>query len=87
MQIISLILTVLVVVFIVSSLCGLFRAKRDIKKNKTQDMRSRPTRKDFIKGKLGADFMPPDLLNSLNNLSPQEQELFQRELLKKFNGE
>lgn len=87
MQIISLILTVLVVVFIVSSLCGLFRAKRDIRKNKTQDMRSRPKRKDFIKGKLGADIMPPDLLNSLNNLSPQEQELFQRELLKKFNGE
>lgn len=87
MQIISLILTVLVVVFIVSSLCGLFRAKRDIKKNKTQDMRSRPKRKDFIKGKLGPDLMPSDLLNSLNNLSPQEQELFQRELLKKFNGE
>lgn len=87
MQIISLILTVLVVVFIVSSLCGLFRAKRDIRKNKTQDMRSRPKRKDFIKGKLGADIMPSDLLNSLNNLSPQEQELFESELLKNFNGE
>lgn len=82
------ILFILVAVFIVSSLVGLLQARRDIRKNKNEDNKFRKSRKDVINEKLNVDTdsdSGADVLSRIANLSPQEQELFKSELLKKFN--
>lgn len=88
MNVLLSILFILVAVFIVSSLVGLLQARRDIRKNKNEDNKFRKSRKDIINEKLNADTdsdSGADVLSRIANLSPQEQELFKSELLKKFN--
>jgi len=84
MSVLATIISVLTLVFLFSSAVGLFLAVRDIRKNKNGDNSFRKTRKARIKESL-ADDTDNNVLDRVNNLSPDEQELFRAELLKKFN--
>ena len=84
MSVLATIISVLALVFLFSSAVGLFLAVRDIRKNKNGDNSFRKTRKARIKESL-ADDTDNNVLDRVNNLSPDEQELFRAELLKKFN--
>ena len=84
MSVLATIISVLTLVFLFSSAVGLFLSVRDIRKNKNGDNSFRKTRKARIKESL-ADDTDNNVLDRVNNLSPDEQELFRAELLKKFN--
>ena len=84
LSIVLTIVSVLAVVFVISSLLGLFLSWRDIKKNKNPDCKFRTTRKGKIKNNnmLASGLSAVD---SYNSLSAAEQEQFKSELLKKLN--
>ena len=85
MAVLSSIVSVLVFVFLVSAVVGLFLAVRDIRKNKNTDCSFRKSRKERIKETLSDD-SDNSVLDSINNLTPDQQELFRSELLKKFDS-
>lgn len=77
-------------VFIVCALLGLFRARRDIRRHKEDDMQLRKTRKEVISEKCNANTDSvdcSDVLRSINNLSDEDKEEFKRQLLAKIRGE
>ena len=88
MNVIISIVSVLIIVFVLSSLVGLFQARRDIKRHKNEDNTLRRSRKEVINEKLKGDINisnDSDVLSAISSLSPQEQELFKSELYKKLN--
>lgn len=83
-DVILVILSVLAVIFVISSLLGLFLSWRDIKKNKNHDCKFRSSRKSKIKNN---NLLRDNLsaVDTYNRLSPADQEKFKSELLKKLN--
>ena len=79
------ILFIFALVFVVCSLVGIFRARSDIRKNKSDDNFFRPTRKQTIKRKIetGLD-SPADVFDDVDNLSDDDKAEFVRQLLAKF---
>lgn len=89
MNVLFIIIAVLLSVFVVSSLVGLFRARSDIKKNKNEDSKYRLSRKDVIEEKRASNSAFPDssiLFNQLANLTDSEKEQFRAELAKRLSG-
>ena len=78
-------LSVFALVFVVCSLVGIFRARSDIRKNKSDDNFFRPTRKQTINQKMSMDSDSAyDVLSAVNSLSDEQKAEFQRQLFAKF---
>lgn len=85
MSVFATVISVFTLVFLFSSAVGLFLAVRDIRKNKNGDNSFRKSRKERIKETLSDDNSGA-LFDTINNLSPAEQEQFRAALREKFNS-
>ena len=87
MDILVTLLAIFAITFVVCSLIGIFRARADIKKHKSDDCSFRKSRKEVIAQKLNSDNCDPfgaDVLSRINNLSDEERAEFERQLRLKF---
>lgn len=79
------ILSLFALVFVVCSLVGIFRARSDIRKNKSDDNFFRPTRKQTINKKMSMDSnSASNVFDDVDHLSDDEKAEFVRQLLSKF---
>ena len=87
MDILVTLLAIFAITFVVCSLIGIFRARADIKKHKSDDCSFRATRKEVIAQKLNGDnnnFGGGDVLSRISALSDEERQEFERQLRLKF---
>lgn len=80
-------ISILAITFVVCSIVGVFRARADIKKHKSDDCTFRKSRKEIIQEKQNADINNAggaDVLSRINNLSETERQEFQRQLMERF---
>ena len=81
------ILSVLAFTFVVCSIIGVFRARADIKKHKSDDCTFRKSRKEIIREKQNADNNNAggaDVLRRISALSDDERQEFERQLRLRF---
>lgn len=74
-------------VFIVCAVLGLFRARRDIRRHKEEDMQLRKTRKEVIQEKQAnsSDINSgADALRAFSGLSDEQKAEFRKQLLARF---
>ena len=87
MDILVTLLAIFAITFVVCSLIGIFRARADIKKHKSDDCSFRKSRKEVIAQKLNVDnnnAFGGDVLSRIGALSDEERAEFERQLRLKF---
>lgn len=87
MDILVTLLAIFAITFVVCSLIGIFRARADIKKHKSDDCSFRKSRKEVISQKLNTDnnnAFGGDVLSRISALSDEERQEFERQLRLKF---
>ena len=87
MDILVTLLSIFALTFVVCSVIGIFRARADIKKHKSDDCSFRKSRKEIIQEKQNVDINDvggADVLSRINNLSDEERQEFIRQLRSRF---
>ena len=87
MDLLVTLLSILALTFVVCSIIGIFRARADIKKHKSDDCTFRKSRKEVIFEKQNADINSAggaDVLRRISALSDDERQEFERQLRLRF---
>lgn len=82
-------LVIFAFLFLICFVVGIFRARKDIKKHKNDDCSFRRSRKEVIFEKLNDNNSRPvdnSVLSRLSNLTDEERQEFERQLLERFNA-
>ena len=89
---VDILVTLLVIfafLFLICFAVGIFRARQDIKKHKNDDCSFRHSRKEAIFEKLNDNSTRPidnSVLSRLSNLTDEERQEFERQLLERFKA-